>query len=585
MSSWAACLAAGFLAGHQAIDDRHAADLILHNGRVWTVEASRPEARAVAVSGDRILAVGEDAAVLARRGPSTEVVDLKGRLVLPGFIDAHTHFENAADWLFRVGLFDCGDSRELARRLAAAARRIPKGMWITGGDLGAFAAWEAERAGRPAPATVVPVLAEIDAVTQEHPVLVRRQDHAYFANSLALRRARFGPATPDPRGGRIEKDPRTGAPTGMLFGRAGERVGELMPPSSLEQKVVGARAALEDLRRVGITSIHDVSRLDELSQRQTFPTHVERSSSDLAIFRELQRRGELSVRVYAFLTLSLWKEIAAAGIRPRTDEGLIRFGALKGFIDGFLMEAPYADDPRYAGDFTFRFVDEAAMARDVRGADASGFDPVVHTIGDKAHRLLLDWYEAAYRENPARDRRFRIIHAWYPSAREIERAGRLRLVADVTPFHLVRGLGSIEKRLGSERSRTAHAWRSLVRAGVRVNLVSDWPGSYNEQDPVPLSPLENIQLAVTRSDLLGRPTGGWHPEEKLTVPDAIEAYTINPAYASYEEERKGTIKEGKLADLVVLSKDILAIRPEEIGQTDIDLTVLGGKVIYRRELK
>ncbi len=578
----AAFLVAGLLVGDDG-GESDRADLILHNGRIWTVEAARPEARALAVAGDRIVAVGDEASVMARRGPSTEVVDLKGRLVLPGFIDAHTHFENAADWLFRVGLFDVRDPHELARRLERAARRIPKGMWITGGDLGAFAAWEAERTGRPVPTAVVPSLAEIDAATPDHPVLIRRHDYAYFANSVALRRARFGPATPDPRGGRIEKDPSTGAPTGMLFGRAGERVAELMPPPSLEQKVVGGRAALQDLRRAGITSIHDVARLDELSQRQVFPTHVERSASDLAIFRELQRRGELTVRVYAFLTLSLWKEVGAAGIRPRTDERLIRFGALKGFIDGFLMDEPYADDPRYAGDFTFRFVNEAAMARDIAGADAAGFDPVIHTIGDKAHRLLLDWYEGAIRENPARDRRFRIIHAWYPSARDIERAGRLRLIADVTPFHLVRGLGSIDKRLGPERSRTAHAWRSLQRGGVRLNLVSDWPGSYNEQDPVPLAPLENIQIAVTRTGPDGKPAGGWHPEERLTVAEAIAAYTINPAYASYEEDRKGSIKEGKLADLVVLSRDILALPPEAVGTAEVDLTILGGKVIYRRQ--
>ena len=255
------------------------------------------------------------------------------------------------------------------------------------------------------------------------------------------------------------------------------------------------------------------------------------------------------MRVYALLTLAVWREIVSCGIQPRTDEGLLRFGALKAFIDGFLMEKPYEDDPDYAGDFTFRFVDEATMAADIAGADAAGFDPVVHTIGDKAHRLLLDWYEAAVRANPARDRRFRVIHAWYPSAREVERIGKLGLIADITPQHQAND-GVVERRLGPQRARTAHAWRSLRDAGARLDLVSDWPGSFNEQ--------------------------------ALTVAEAIAAYTINPAFASYEEDLKGSITAGKLADLVVVSRDILSAPPEAIRQAEIDLTILGGKVVYRR---
>ena len=237
------------------------------------------------------------------------------------------------------------------------------------------------------------------------------------------------------------------------------------------------------------------------------------------------------------------------------------------------MEMPYADDPDYAGDFTFRFVDEETMAADIAGADRAGFDPVIHTIGDRAHRLLLDWYEAAVRANPSRDRRFRVIHAWYPSAREVQRIGTLGLIADVTPQHLANDVALVERRLGPERSMTAHAWRSLLEAGARLDLVSDWPGSFNEQRATPLAPLENIALAVGRE---------WHPEQALTVAEAIAAYTSTPAYASHEEHRKGSITEGKLADLVVLSRDILSLNAEEIRATEVDLTILGGRVIYRR---
>ncbi len=402
-------------------------------------------------------------------------------------------------------------------------------------------------------------------------MLLRRADGAHFANGLAIARARLGPEMPDPYGGRMER--HAGELTGLLFGRAGERIAELIPPRNLEQRIVGARLALADLARVGITSIHDVARLDELSQRQLFHTDVERSATDLAIFRELQARHELTVRVYAFLSLPLWREVVAAGIRPGSAEGLIRFGALKSFIDGFLMETPYADDPDFAGGFSFRFVDEATMAADIAGADRAGFDPVVHTIGDKAHRLLLDWYEAAIAANPKRVRRFRVIHAWYPTAREIARIGKLGLIADVTPQHMVNDVKRADAHLGPERARTAHAWRSLVDAGARLDLVSDWPGSFNERRLTPLAPIENIALAVERT---------WHMEQRLTVPEAIAAYTTAPAYASYEESSKGSITVGKLADLVVLSRDILSSPPEAIRGTLVDRTVFGGRTVYAR---
>jgi predicted amidohydrolase YtcJ len=557
------------------------ADLILHGGRVHTMDPARPEATALAVRGDRIVRVGSDDAVLALRGPATNVVPLEGRLALPGFIDAHTHFENAVDWRFRLGVHGIADTPALVARLAAAVRGIPAGMWISGGDLGAAAGWAAQSAKAPAPAPFTPDLAAVDAVTPDHPVLLRRHDMSYFANSAALGRARWDRTTPDPRGGRIERDTR-GEPTGILHGRAGERIAELMPPPSMAQKLVGARLALAELAAAGITSIHDVARLDPASQSRVFHTHVERSSTDLDIFRELQRRGQLTARVYAFLTLPLWREVLDAGIRPRTDEGHIRFGGLKGFIDGFLMEQPYLDDPGYAGAFTFRFTTEEDIARAIADADRHGFDAVVHTVGDKAHRLLLDWYEAAYRANPPRDRRFRVVHAWYPAAAEITRAGRLKLIADITPQHMVRGLRTADRSLGPERAKTAHAWRQLKDAGVRLNIVSDWPGSYNEQEPTPLAPLENIFMAVTRQSLDGRPPGGWHPAERLTLEEALEAYTSNPAYSSYEEDRKGTLTEGKLADVVVLSRDILRGAPEDLRKTQVDYTILGGRIVHAR---
>jgi hypothetical protein len=547
-------------------------DLIFRGGRIWTVDPARPEAEAVAVSGERIVAVGSAAEVMELRGPATRVVDLGQRMLLPGFIDAHTHFGNAAAWSMKVGLYDARDEQEALALVAKAAARLPAGLWISGGDLGAAAAWDADAAGRPRPAPVPIDRRALDAVTTEHPVLLRRVDGAYVANSLAIARARVPRDTPDVRGGRKERD-GSGELTGVFHGRAGERLAEAMPPPNLAQSVEGGRVALRDLAEAGITSIHDVARLDAASQRRLLHTHVERSSTDIAIFRELQRRDELSVRVYAFLSLPLWRETVDEGVRPRTDEGRIRFGAMKGFIDGFLMDDDYADRPGDRGDFTFRFVDETTMAADIAAADRAGFDPVVHTIGDRAHRLLLDWYEAAIAANPPRDRRFRVIHAWYPAAREIERIGRLGLFADITPQHLVNDR-NVERRLGPRRARTAHAWQALAKAGGKLEIVSDWPGSFNEQRATPLAPLENIALAMTRGD------AGWHPEEALTAETALAAYTRTPAFSSYEEDRKGTISEGKLADLVVVSRDILRASAAEIRASEVEMTILGGRTIY-----
>ena len=380
----------------------------------------------------------------------------------------------------------------------------------------------------------------------------------------------------------MERD-AAGELAGTFHGRAGERLAELVPPANLETTLAGARVALADLATVGITSIHDIARLDAASQRRIFHTDVERSLTDLELFRELQRRDELTVRVYALLSLPAWRETVAAGIRPRTDEGWIRYGAMKAFIDGFLMDEPYANTPAFKGDFTFRFTDERTIAADIAGADAAGFDAAVHTIGDKAHRLLLDWYEAAIKANAPRERRFRVIHAWYPSAREVGRIGRLGLLADITPQHLVNDLLAVDRKLGPERAKTAHAWRSLRDAGARLEIVSDWPGSYNEQRATPLAPLENIALAMTRAGTDGAPAGGWHPREAFTVEEAIAAYTATPAYASYEEDRKGTLTEGKLADLVVLSRDIVRASAAEIRSARVDMTILGGRVIHSAE--
>ncbi|MGH9843223.1 MAG: amidohydrolase, partial [Blastocatellia bacterium] len=535
---------------------------------------------AVAVRGSRIIKVGTDAEVLRLKGGSTKVIDLQGKLVLPGFNDAHTHFENATGWFFEARLVDVNDEAEFLKRLAEATRRIPKGMWITGGDWGAFAAYEAQRKGNRNFQSFQPSLQAVDRLTPDHPVFFRRHDGAYFINSKGLQLARIGKHTPNPPGGEYRKDPRTGELTGMFLGTAGERQEKALPPPSRARTLIAARSILAELNSYGITSIHDIARVEEISQTKIFHTHLERSHSDLSIFTDLRSRGELTVRVYPILTMRVWQDLVAKGFKPGGGDDLIRFGALKAFIDGFYMSEPYTNNPDFSGGFTFRVVDEQTMEDDIAGADAAGFDPAIHVIGDKAHFLLLNWYEAAIKRNPPRDRRFRLIHAWYPALREIERAGKIHALADITPFHLIRELDSVEKKLGPERSKTAHAWRTMLKHGIRVSIVSDWPGSFDKSDLSPINPLENIYLAMTRQDFNGNPKGGWHPEEALSVEEAIQAYTINPAFASHEEKIKGSITEGKLADLVVLSQDILKIEPRALLTTKVVYTIFGGKIIY-----
>ncbi len=556
-----------------------AATLILHNGHVWTVDDGYPEAQAVAVRGAKIVKVGTDTEVLALRGKATRVIDLRGRLVLPGFNDAHTHFENAVNWFFQVMIMAVNTEEDLLAQLRSATQRVPPGMWITGGDWSTFA-WQAAQKANPAGwSAYVPNLAAIDAVTPEHPVLLRRFDHRYFINSAGMRLA--GITEVASTGSGYERDPATGRLTGMLSLAAGEQAEKLLPPPTRALKLIGARGVLRELNAAGLTSIHDIARFDEISQRQTFPTFVERSYTDIGIYRDLKARGELTVRVHALTPLETWSELAGIGVTPHSGDELLSFGTLKEFVDGSLMFDPLEGK---TGSFTFRFKGLEAMQRNITAADRAGFDLGVHVTGDRGLHLLLDWYEAAIATNGPRERRFRMIHAWYATPEDLARAGRLGLTADVTPNQLLeQDLLTLEKKLGPERTKTAFAWRTMIERGVRINIVSDLPGSFNKTAISPFEPLENMYSAITRRNPHRPGDAAWHLEQGLTLPEAIKAYTANPAYSSREENLKGTITPGKLADLVVLSQDILKLPVESLLQTKVDYTILGGRIVHPNE--
>lgn len=556
------------------------ADLVLHNGTVWTLDGTRPDAEAVAVRGSRIARVGTDTEVLRLRGPGTRLVDLDGALVLPGFIDAHTHFGNAVEAFFNVRVIDVNDQETLGARLQEVTRRVPAGMWITGFELSGSAAATAGRAGF---VPFTPSLAEVDRVTPEHPVLLSRYDGSGFVNSAGLRLARLTKETPDPPNGEYQRDEATGELTGLLRGSAAARTAKLLPPPSRARSMIAARAIVRDLNAKGLVGIHDIARFDEISQTRLYPVHVERSYTDIGIFEDLRAEGRLTVRVYPIITMANWRAYEERGIEPGSGDDLIRYGATKTFIDTSMMFEPLNDGTNWCGGFSFRVSDPAALREDIVGSDRLGFDAVAHVIGDKGHEFLLDAYDEAIEANPPRDRRFRLLHSWYPRVSDIRRAGALRLFVDVTPHHLIKRASGLDAALGEDRVGGAFAWRTMVEAGLRVNIGSDWPGSFDGASVEPNDPLENIYYAVTRRGRGGAPGDGWRPEESLTVEEAVRAYTVNPAHASREEHLKGTVTEGKLADLVVLSQDIRTVTPEEILATRVLYTVFDGRVVHREE--
>jgi predicted amidohydrolase YtcJ/lysophospholipase L1-like esterase len=558
----------------------HAAapDLILYNAHVWTVDDKQPEAEAVAVLGDRIVKVGGSKEILALKGAATRVMDLQGKLLLPGFNDAHTHFGNAAEWFFQAPLTDVNDEALMVARVKALTARVPKGLWLTGGDWAAAASNAAAKSGKAGFEPLAPSLKAIDAVSPDHPLLFRRYDHVYFANTKALQMSRLSAKTPNPPGGSYGKDPVTGELNGLLYGTAGEGLERQLPPMSLKQKMIGGLAVQRDLNKVGITSITDIARIDEVTDDKLYQVHVERSATDLRIFQGLRKNGELTLRVNAMVPIETLEELGRHDIKPGGGDEFIRYGGLKAYGDSGIMFKPLSGNG-LPGEWSYRFPTEAIFAQEILAGDKAGWDVGVHIIGDKASHTLINWYADAIAQNPPRERRHRMLHWWHTTEADIQLVGKMGFTADVQPYHLGREVALIGTTLDEERARTSHAWKSMIDAGINLTMGSDLPGSYNRLHVSPYNPLENMYYAVTRMDKKGYPAGGWHPEQRLTVAQAIKAYTLNPAWAAHEEKIKGSISAGKLADMVVLSKDILLLPPSEMLNTEVVRTIMGGKVL------
>ena len=545
-------LALGTLMTHALLAQSPA--LVLTNGKIWTGSPAQPQAEAVACLNGRIVAVGSSAEVLRSAGPRTEIIDLGGKLVVPGFNDAHVHFYDGGSDLSGVQLRDAKSEAEFRERIRRFAAQLPKGRWILGGE------WDHENW---TPARL-PTRQLIDEAAGDHPVFVSRLDgHMALANSLALKLAGITRDTPDPPGGTIVRD-SNGEPAGVLKDAAKAAVERIIPAPSEEEIDDAIRAAMRYAAENGVTSVQDVSAA---------PPY-------LRVYQKLLQRGELTVRISGHQPLADWKRLAGVGILANFGGPMLHIGALKGFADGSLGSTtalffePYLDAPSTSGLANDEMIPESKMLRHIVDADRAGLQVAVHAIGDKANHLVLNFFEQAITANGPRDRRFRIEHAQHLRADDIPRFAKLGVIASMQPYHAIDDGRWAEKRIGPERARRTYAFRSLLDAGAILAFGSDW-------DVAPMIPLSGIYGAVTRRTLDGKHPGGWVPEQKITVSEALRAYTWGSAYASFEEKIKGAIEPGKLADMVVLSRDILTIDPAEIADVKVLMTVFDGKVIYR----
>lgn len=533
------------------------ADLLLTNGKFWTVDKAKPEVEAAAVWRGRILAIGAAADMKALIGPKTRTIDLAGKRVLPGFFDSHLHLLAGGERLSEVQLKDAKDEAEFGKRLREFDQKLPRDRWLLGGE------WDHDRtfAGKLPDATM------LDKYVPDRPALLRRYDgHMVVVNTRVLKLAGIKAETPDPDGGVIYRKPGTKEPTGVLRDNAIDMVSHLVPAVSDAQIAEGVRAALKDIAANGITSVQDMDGSDAATRQRL-----------LRLYQQLARQGKLSVRVDLRWPLAEWRELAKLGVEAGFGDDWVRIGGLKGFIDGSLgsstakMFDPYLHEKESTGVYV---TPPATLREQIEGADKAGLSVAVHAIGDRGNGELLDIFAEVMKKNGPRDRRFRIEHAQHLRPEDFKRFKALGVIASLQPYHIIDDGRWAEGRIGPKRCATSYANRALLDAGARIAFGSDW-------SVAPLSPLEGIDAAVQRRTLDGRHPDGWFPEQKITVAEAVEAYTLGAAYAAAQEKDRGSIAVGKLADFVVVSTDILAAAERErIGKAKVVMTIVGGRVVF-----
>jgi hypothetical protein len=570
------------------------ADLILHNGFIWTIDESKPQVEAIAVRGDRIVKTGGDREVLALKGERTEVIDLKGAFVTPGFNDNHVHFASAASFFWNLQLMDVHSDAAFVARVKEYAAAHP-GEPIRGGGWGAYELWQLGEPGASATGTKKedwhPDRKLIDAITGSTPMFINRfDDSMHFANTAALKRAGFDDRSADTDNVEHIRD-ASGRVTGAM---------RIKNPRGLEAKFLGGdprpdhakRAkmtenALRLVREAGVTSFQDISDHEQLQ-----------------LYHEFLEAGRLTARVNYRYGIEYWEHMKALSIKRGTGNAMIRLGAVKGHIDGIMGTSgarfyePYDSDPEKKNRGHWRpltWVSPERRAELNRGpftrmminADAAGIQVTVHAIGDEALGVMLDMIEAMTRANGPRDRRMRLVHAQVFAPRDFDRLKGLGVVAEVQPYHLSDDMRWMEERIGHERCKGAYAFKTIAEKGATLSFGSDWPGT--SASIYPINPIYGLYAAVTRQTVQRTPAEGWFPAERLSIEDAIKAYTWGSAYASFEENIKGTLTEGKLADITVLDRNLLKTTPadwiDERGNVKVKTlyTVVGGKIVYQQE--
>jgi hypothetical protein len=509
----------------------------------------------VAVQGERILTVGKSREIKSLAGKKTRVLDLAGSLVLPGFIDSHTHFLDGGFSLLSISLRQAKSKAEFIARIKEKAEELGKGNWILNGN------WDQQQFDPPE----LPRRDWIDAVTPDNPVCVNRHDgHMVLANSLALRLAGITRATASPEGGEILKDLATGEPTGILRDAAMDLVTRHIPEPSFEAKIKAAEAAFRQAAECGLTSVHDMAQ-----------------AGNFEVYQELLKRGGLTSRIYLYIPVSEVDVYSRLCLKTPFGNDYLKIGGLKGFVDGSLGSStalffePYADNPELTGLLNAQMFPEGIMEKRILAAEEAGLQVAIHAIGDKANAIILDIFERIIAQKGPRERRWRVEHAQHLRPEDIVRMGRLGIIASVQPYHAIDDGRWAESKIGRERCRTTYAFRSLLDAGVLLACGSDWTVA-------PLDPLSGVHAAVTRQTTDGKNPGGWFPEQKISLEDALRGYTRNGAYAEFAEDKKGSIAAGKLADLVVLDRNVFQIPAEEISEAWVMMTIVGGAVVFQR---
>lgn len=540
-----------------------AADLVLTNAEVYTVDASRPWAKAVAIRAGEIVGVADSTNELKPLiSAQTQVIDLHGQFAMPGFNDAHTHIASAGFAKLQVNLEGAKSVEEFQQRIRYRLKDYKPGEWVTGRGWD-HTLWPEQK---------FPRRQDLDAVTRNHPMIFARVDgHVAVANSRALEIAGITRATKDPAGAHIERDPKTGQPTGMLEeDPAMQLVYSHVPPFTTAQRRRALEMALDEATQFGVTSVQDYSVQSE-SATDDF------GWQNFIVYQQMRREGKLNVRVTEWLPFDLpVANLERMRLAGGTDDPWLKTGALKAFMDGSLgartaaMLAPYADEASTSGILR---VDPARLKQKAIERDRAGFQLAFHAIGDRGNQVALDTFEAVANVNGPRDRRDRVEHAQIVAGKDFVRFASLGVVASMQPSHLLDDERWAEGRIGPERIKGAYAWRTMLDNRVHLALGTDYPVEA-------IDPLRGIYACVTRELPDGGPEGGWQPQEKLTIDECLLAYTAGSAYAEFEEKRKGKIAMGQLADIVVYPEDITKIPAASLLKTHVAMTIVGGRIVY-----